>query len=76
MNIVKPVKECVEHVLTVLVTFLAPQVYKATLKSTGESVAIKVQRPGVLETVSLDLHLARELGYLLNKVACLLSPRC
>mmetsp|Transcript_5158 Transcript_5158/g.7268 ORF Transcript_5158/g.7268 Transcript_5158/m.7268 type:complete len:806 (+) Transcript_5158:203-2620(+) len=38
------------------------QVYKATLAKTGETVAVKVQRPGVLETVSLDLHLARELG--------------
>ncbi len=38
------------------------QVYKAILRSTGESVAVKVQRPGVLETVSLDLYLAREIG--------------
>merc|ERR1719454_2736775 len=42
------------------------QVYKATLKSSGEEVAVKVQRPFVLETVSLDLHLARELGLLLR----------
>lgn len=38
------------------------QVYKATLRATGEIVAVKVQRPAVLETVSLDLFLARELG--------------
>ena len=38
------------------------QVYKATLRDTGETVAVKVQRPNVLETVSLDLYLARELG--------------
>jgi aarF domain-containing kinase len=38
------------------------QVYKATLRSTGETVAVKVQRPGVLETVSLDLYLARQIG--------------
>jgi len=38
------------------------QVYKATLRETGEIVAVKVQRPAVLETVSLDLYLARELG--------------
>eukprot|EP00985_Skeletonema_marinoi_P021907 scaffold13688_cov157-Skeletonema_marinoi.AAC.11 len=38
------------------------QVYKATLRETGDIVAVKVQRPNVLETVSLDLHLARELG--------------
>ena len=42
------------------------QVYKATLCSTGETVAVKVQRPFVLETVSLDLHLARSLGLLLR----------
>lgn len=40
------------------------QVYKANLRATGEEVAVKVQRPGVLETVSLDLHLVRELGLL------------
>lgn len=44
------------------------QVYKATLRSNGKLVAVKVQRPGVLETVSLDLHLARELGYQLRRV--------
>jgi aarF domain-containing kinase len=38
------------------------QVYKATLKATGEKVAVKVQRPNVLETVSLDLYLARQMG--------------
>lgn len=38
------------------------QVYKATLATTGETGTVKVQRSGVLETVSLDLHLARELG--------------
>eukprot|EP00579_Thalassiosira_antarctica_P012386 CAMPEP_0201913594 /NCGR_PEP_ID=MMETSP0903-20130614/3998_1 /ASSEMBLY_ACC=CAM_ASM_000552 /TAXON_ID=420261 /ORGANISM="Thalassiosira antarctica, Strain CCMP982" /LENGTH=807 /DNA_ID=CAMNT_0048448827 /DNA_START=149 /DNA_END=2572 /DNA_ORIENTATION=+ len=38
------------------------QVYRATLRSTGETVAVKVQRPQVLETVSLDLYLIRQLG--------------
>merc|ERR1719421_1465177 len=42
------------------------QVYQATLKATGEEVAVKVQRPFVLETVSLDLHLARMLGQALR----------
>lgn len=32
------------------------QVYKARLKSTGELVAVKVQRPQMLETVSKDLY--------------------
>jgi aarF domain-containing kinase len=40
------------------------QVYKAVLRKTGETVAVKVQRPQVLETVSLDLYLAREAGLL------------
>ena len=42
------------------------QVYKAKLKSTGEEVALKVQRPGILETVSLDLCLLRKLSNLLQ----------
>lgn len=44
------------------------QVYRATLRATGEEVAVKVQRPFVLETVSLDLYLMRELGLRLKKV--------
>lgn len=44
------------------------QVYKAKLRSTGADVAVKVQRPGVLETVSLDLYLVRQLGYALRKL--------
>ena len=47
------------------------QVYKATLRSTGELVAVKVQRPKVLETVSLDLFLARELGLFLRNFPAL-----
>merc|ERR1711865_738920 len=35
------------------------QVYKARLKSTGEWVAVKVQRPDMIEFVSLDLYLLR-----------------
>ena len=42
------------------------QVYKATLRESGDEVAVKVQRPYVLETVSLDLHLARTSGLLLR----------
>lgn len=40
------------------------QVYKAVLREGGDVVAVKVQRPAVLETVSLDLYLAREIGLL------------
>lgn len=35
------------------------QVYKAKLKETGEYVAVKVQRPKVLEVVSKDLYVLR-----------------
>ena len=35
------------------------QVYKAKLASTGKYVAVKVQRPAVLETVSKDLYVLR-----------------
>jgi predicted unusual protein kinase regulating ubiquinone biosynthesis (AarF/ABC1/UbiB family) len=35
------------------------QVYKARLVSTGEYVALKIQRPAVLETVSKDLYVLR-----------------
>ncbi len=35
------------------------QVYKATLKSTNETVAVKVQRPSVLSLVSKDLYVLR-----------------
>ena len=42
------------------------QVYRATLRESGDIVAVKVQRPFVLETVSLDLYLFRQLGEFLR----------
>lgn len=44
------------------------QVYKATLKSTGEQVAIKVQRPNIMEQIALDMHLLREMGSIAKRV--------
>lgn len=44
------------------------QVYKGKLRATGDVVAVKVQRPFVLETVSLDLYLLREFGMMLRRV--------
>merc|ERR1719343_348053 len=38
------------------------QVYRATLRETGEEVAVKVQRPGALGTVSKDLYVLRRLA--------------
>jgi len=38
------------------------QVYRATLRETGQEVAVKVQRPGALSTVSKDLYVLRRLA--------------
>ena len=35
------------------------QVYKATLKDKGTEVAVKVQRPGILAEIALDLYVLR-----------------
>ncbi|CAD6248986.1 unnamed protein product [Miscanthus lutarioriparius] len=43
------------------------QVYKGRLKETGEIVAVKVQRPFVLETVTIDLFIIRNLGLVLRR---------
>lgn len=43
------------------------QVYKAELKD-GTEVAVKVQRPDILESIALDLHMARGLAALLKKL--------
>jgi len=42
-------------------------VYKGTLKGTGETVAVKVQRPFVLETVTVDLFVLRRVGLFLRR---------
>jgi aarF domain-containing kinase len=42
-------------------------VYKGRLKETGELVAVKVQRPFVLETVTIDLFIIRNLGLVLKR---------
>ncbi|KAL2897512.1 hypothetical protein RDABS01_039295 [Bienertia sinuspersici] len=43
------------------------QVYKGRLKENGDLVAVKVQRPYVLETVTVDLFIIRNLGLVLRK---------
>jgi len=45
------------------------QVYKATLRDTGEAVAIKVQRPNVAPTIMRDLLIFRSLAWLVNPLA-------
>jgi aarF domain-containing kinase len=42
------------------------QVYQARLKETGELVAIKVQRPGMRRSFSLDLFLVQRVGVLVD----------
>ena len=37
------------------------QVYRGTLASNGKDVAVKVQRPGILAEIALDLHILRVL---------------
>lgn len=41
--------------------------YKGRLKENGDLVAVKVQRPFVLETVTVDLFVIRNLGLVLRK---------
>ncbi|CAI0436773.1 unnamed protein product [Linum tenue] len=50
------------------------QVYKGRLKETGELVAVKVQRPFVLETVTVDLFVIRNLGLFLRKFPQVVVP--
>ena len=35
------------------------QVYKGKLRSNGKTVAVKIQRPGILSEIALDLHVLR-----------------
>ena len=44
-----------------------PQVYKARLRSTGEQVAVKVQRPGIGDSIAVDMVLLRRLVALVDK---------
>jgi predicted unusual protein kinase regulating ubiquinone biosynthesis (AarF/ABC1/UbiB family) len=43
------------------------QVYKARLK-TGEQVAVKVQRPGLAQRITLDLYILRQLAMLTTRL--------
>lgn len=44
------------------------QVYKAKLRSNGELVAIKVQRPRALETISRDLYVMQRAVVVYQKI--------
>jgi aarF domain-containing kinase len=43
------------------------QVYKATLVNTGAAVAIKVQRPGLLPAIALDIFILRNCAKVLRQ---------
>lgn len=43
------------------------QVYKGTLISDGSEVAIKVQRPGVVTSIALDVYILRQLAKVVKK---------
>lgn len=38
------------------------QVYRGILRRGGETVAVKVQRPGVRESIALDIYILRWLA--------------
>jgi predicted unusual protein kinase regulating ubiquinone biosynthesis (AarF/ABC1/UbiB family) len=44
------------------------QVFKATLTKDGSEVAVKVQRPQILERIALDMHILRQAAPILKKV--------
>jgi len=42
------------------------QVYRGKLRATGHEVAVKVQRPGLEENLSIDMYIFRQLAQLVN----------
>ena len=50
----------VESTASVVAAASLGQVFKAKLRSDGSDVAVKIQRPAILENVALDMHLLRE----------------
>ena len=51
----------------------AGQVYKGILRSTGESVAVKVQRPGIGDHIAVDMLLLRRLMGVIDKNQTIVS---
>ena len=49
------------------------QVYRAKLVADGTEVAVKVQRPDILDLVALDMHILREAAPFIKKIAGLES---
>ena len=58
----RPLEEVYSHITAAPVAAASlGQVYKATLASTGETVAVKVQRPGIGQNIAVDMLLLRRL---------------
>jgi aarF domain-containing kinase len=58
----RPLEEMYSHITTQPVAAASlGQVYKATLASSGDTVAVKVQRPGIGESIAIDMLLLRQL---------------
>lgn len=49
------------------------QVYKGVLRSTGETVAVKVQRPGIGDNIAIDMLLLRQLMAVIDKNQTIVS---
>ncbi len=47
---------------------VTPQVYRARLRAGGREVAVKVQRPGVKESIALDIYILRSLAVVIRRV--------
>lgn len=46
---------------------LCLQVYRARLRDGGREVAVKVQRPGVKESIALDIYILRSLAVVIRQ---------
>lgn len=64
----RPIEEIFDHIdATPLGSASLAQVHRATLVS-GEDVAVKVQRPGVRETMAQDISIMRSIARMASKV--------
>ena len=54
----------------------ALQVYKGVLRATGETVAVKVQRPGIGDNIAIDMLLLRQLMAVIDKNQTIVSFLC
>ena len=61
--------DCTVGAVPLMRPWNAPQVYKAKLRSTGEAVAVKVQRPNIEPVIFRDLWLLRAASFVINAVA-------